>query len=385
MDVDPKPAVPHPCNQNPNPKSTVKPETTFTLRYMKMCSDRIPLNYPYILPPNKGIFPNKGDTYEYTPVPYFEFRALGAPPPDVGTPGDVYIDTTPNAQALYTKSEEDWSRWPGPASPETPAHPHFADCNSARFVWFHPKLGVEWVCVRTVLRRQSTLRVERVLRPSHGASPEASLGLASEIIGRYLAAEAGATADAQMDVDSDMSLSEEENEVDDLSDADTFYPSKRARRLASGTSPSVPLLSPRSRAPPPPSSSPAQRPHHPITSPDNETLALEQDLAALKADPDLKLLRTRKRELIMSLAANRRPAAPVNTLSPTLVEALKKEFTKCRPSAPTAEEAQKALPDLRQQVEESKRSLLALKARRVEVARQLEERMKACAILKAKT
>ncbi|KAJ7733292.1 hypothetical protein B0H16DRAFT_1768545 [Mycena metata] len=105
MNVDPPPAVPHPCDQNPNPKSLVKPETTFSVRHIKMSVLSIDANYPYTLSPIEGIFPNKGDSYAFIPVPYFEFCGLGAPPADVGTPGDVYIDTTPGAQALeFNKS-----------------------------------------------------------------------------------------------------------------------------------------------------------------------------------------------------------------------------------------------------------------------------------------
>ncbi|KAJ7740536.1 hypothetical protein B0H16DRAFT_54119 [Mycena metata] len=321
MNVDPPPAVPHPCDQNPNPKSLVKPETTFSVRHIKMSVLSIDANYPYTLSPIEGIFPNKGDSYAFIPVPYFEFCGLGAPPADVGTPGDVYIDTTPGAQALYSKSEEDWTRWVCPASGLPSAHPHFSDLRSPRFLWFHPEVGVEWVCRQTVRRRQESLPVR--------ASDQANLNLASEIIGRYLAAEAapGLRGGSQLPA----SEEEEEDELSELSDVE-FYPSKRARRIASGTGASISVPIPPRRAyasrskAPLPSSPPAH------STPDSTTLALERELAALKRDPDLKLLRNRKQELLATLATRR---ATVNTLSPAILQTLAEEFNKSCPSTLT--------------------------------------------------
>ncbi|KAJ7733320.1 hypothetical protein B0H16DRAFT_1892829 [Mycena metata] len=368
MNVDPPPAVPHPCDQNPNPKSLVKPETTFSVRHMKIRVESIPENYPYTLSPIEGVFPNKGDTWAFIPVPFFEFRGLGAPPPDVGTPGDAYIDTTPGAQALYSKSEEEWTRWAGSASDITSAHPHFADGTRARFLWFHPQGGVEWVCQRTIMRRQ--LQNGGAL----GATVQSNLDRVSEIIGRYLVAEAAPGPESRL------SASEEESELSELSDAD-FYPSKRARRLAPGTGASIsvpipprPAHASRSRAPPP-SSPPAH------FTPDSTTLALERELAALKRDPDLKLLRNRKRELLATLATRRTTS---NTLSPTALQTLAKEFNKSCPSTLTPDEAKQALPDLQRLVDDTKKRLLALRAQRAGFEMQLAERQQACEALKAK-
>ncbi|KAJ7124466.1 hypothetical protein C8R44DRAFT_875497 [Mycena epipterygia] len=140
--MDPLP--PHPCNENPHPKSKLKPETTSTIQYIKMRVLSIPGNYPYLTPDIPGLYRNEG-IHEYLPIPFFEFRGLGTPPSDVGSPGDVYIDLTPSACALYSKAEEDWSRWAGPASTDTLSHPHFVDSKNARYVWFHPRNGAEWI------------------------------------------------------------------------------------------------------------------------------------------------------------------------------------------------------------------------------------------------
>ncbi|KAJ6544338.1 hypothetical protein B0H19DRAFT_1380620 [Mycena capillaripes] len=376
MDVDLPPAAPHPCYQNPRPTSMLKPETTFTLKYIKMASDKVPANYPYALPPVDGLYRNVG-LLEFLPVPFFEFRGPGAPPADVGTPGDVYIDLTPNAHALYSKSEEDWTRWAGPAAIEMPSHPHFVDGGRARYLWFHPQQGVEWVCARTIMRRQQVLRTAGLLKAVHTASAQSSLDLASMILGKYLTGSAPQprASTVSMDCDSDLFKSESEDESDSLSDRDTFYPSKRARRLASGTSVSAAMSISRARAPPP--SSP---PRHP--SPDRETLQLESKLAALQEDKDLELLRSRKRELMASFAVTEHGRAKAEFSAP-LLQTLEKEYHRCRPSSSvTPAEARQALPDLRCAVDSAKKTLLATKVRRVEVEKQLAERLLRCEVIR---
>ncbi|KAJ7740556.1 hypothetical protein B0H16DRAFT_1757709 [Mycena metata] len=189
---------------------------------------------------------------------------------------------------------------------------------SPRFLWFHPEVGVEWVCRQTVRRRQESLPV--------GASDQANLNLASEIIGRYLAAEAapGLRGGSQLPA----SEEEEEDELSELSDME-FYPSNA-----------------RAASPPLPPSPPAH------CTPHSTTLALECELAALKRDPDLKLLRNRKRELLATLAARRTTS---NTLSPAALQTLAKEFNKSYPSTLTPDEAKQALPELRRLVDDTKK------------------------------
>ncbi|KAJ7165682.1 hypothetical protein C8R43DRAFT_987294 [Mycena crocata] len=411
--MDPPRAQPHPCFQNPHPKSELKPDTTFTLKYIKKNADKIPASYPYSTLSGDGIFPNNGAVLQYRAVPYFEFRGLGAPPPDIGTPGDVYIDRTPGACALFSKSEEDWTMWAGHGAVDMLAHPHFVECGSARFVWFHPEQGFEWVCARTVMRRQETLRNSKTLTSRH-ASLSASRALAARIIEEYLANEAQmetsstgqnspvargmghdptpvrlhpvaerpetkqsragtsiSTAQKQTparraspdtDIESDESeFSAIESELSD----EMFYPTKKARRLASGVSPrATTILTPRS---------PTRRSHA-----DDETAQLEKELVTLQADGELQALRGKKQELAASLAESTERAC-------ALMTRLQNEYNKCHVSpSVTPDEAKRELPDLQCRVDEGKKTLLATKMKRAEAEKQLEERVQWCNDMKAR-
>ncbi|KAF7333054.1 hypothetical protein MVEN_02412000 [Mycena venus] len=362
----------HPCYKNPNPRSRLMPDITFTLKYMKMCANTIPQNYPYELPAIEG--------FVKLHVPFFEFRGHGAPPVDIGTPGDVYIDLTPSAYALYCKCEEDWAKWAGPAAAlsEVLAHPHFADCREARFVNFHPEEGTEWVCARTISRRRLALREAGVLKDSDGARE--SLDLASTIIQGYLAGTpVKRPSSPPPSVRSARSTTSRGHKDSKASEA--FYPSKRARTLASSSSVSVALAANRakSKAPPPPSPPYAFR--HP--SPDPATTQLEKELKALQADKELHSLRRRKRDLMASL-----PTVHGFTLSPELLQKVEKEYNKFHPSAVpsvTPAEAKLALPELRCRVDQAKKALLATKMKRTEAEKQLAERRQWCDAIRQKS
>ncbi|KAJ6579654.1 hypothetical protein DFH09DRAFT_332511 [Mycena vulgaris] len=280
----------HPCYQNSQPKSKLKPDTTVTLKYIKTRPDRLPANYPYLTPAVEGLYANKG-MYEHLPIPYFEFRGLSAPPSDVGTPGDVYISTSPDACALYSKSEEDWSRWAGPASDETLTHPHFVDSRNMRYIWFHPKDGVEWISLVSVRRRQVALRDDGFMT-SEKYSEQAGWDLASRIISDYLAGgkpkpvsppassprRRGVPIPNELEIDD----SDSNSDVESVSDAAAFYPSKKARQLDSV---STGLPASRSR----------------VTSRgDPEMVRLRKEQAALQSRRDQ--LRQRQRELVPLVA-----------------------------------------------------------------------------------
>lgn len=93
----------HPCLTNPNPKSSIQPgiivhHRTFQHRHLSKHKK----NHPYDL-----------ETEKFT-VHFFEFRGYGTPPSDVGTPGDIYIDMTLDAYALYAMVlPNSWKRWGG--------------------------------------------------------------------------------------------------------------------------------------------------------------------------------------------------------------------------------------------------------------------------------
>ncbi|KAJ7775674.1 hypothetical protein DFH07DRAFT_799401 [Mycena maculata] len=308
---------PHPCYENPDPKSQLKPNTTCTLKYIKMRPDGIPANYPYLTPKVPGLYANKG-VHEHLPVPFFEFRGPGAPPPDLGAPGDVYIDLTPAAHVLYARAEEQWCAWPGPAAAldDLLGHPHFVDCTGARYLWVHPRDGVEWVCVRTVMRRQQALRAAGILT-------------AARLIGDYLRNEA--TPVKRSPAKRPRIFSKESDAESEAELSDAFYPSKRARIRASGNSASAK------------STVSARRPKRP--SPDRQ---LEDELA----DGELQELRTQKRGLMT--AVEERAAGGRAGRAAAIIQMLKKEYTgSCNPAPiPTADEARQRLPDLRCRVDE---------------------------------
>ncbi|KAF7331118.1 hypothetical protein MVEN_02452100 [Mycena venus] len=301
----------------------------------------------------------------------------------------------PSAYALYCKCEEDWAKWAGPAAAlsEVLAHPHFVDCREARFVNFHPEEGTEWVCARTISRRRLALREAGVLKDSDGARE--SSDIASTIIQGYLAGTPvkrpsssppsvrparSITSRGDKDVDSDLFGSDSDLSEAESKASEAFYPSKRARTLASSSSVSAALAANRakSKAPPPPSPPYAFR--HP--SPDPETTQLEKELKALQADEELHSLRRRKRDLVASL-----PTVHGFTLAPELLQKVEKEYNKFHPSAVpsvTPAEAKLALPELRCRVDQAKKTLLATKMKHTEAEKQLAERRQWCDAIRQK-
>jgi hypothetical protein len=224
-----------------------------------------------------------------------------------------------------------------------------------------------------VKRRQEALRTAGLLKAKHAASAQAGWELAATVIGKYLAAERNTPARAprqsagvtkvkkaplpsrpraaafpapKVDIDpasaSDMELdsapaseldsASEDNDSDADADAesDTFYPSKRARRIASFASISAPAANV--------NRSPKQRNVDPY--PDPETQQLEKELATLEADADLLLLRRRKQELVaafkVSMSATNADDSARNQsqtkLAGPLLQRLEREYTRCRAS-----------------------------------------------------
>ncbi|KAF7354609.1 hypothetical protein MSAN_01374200 [Mycena sanguinolenta] len=366
MDID---LSQHPCYRKPDPRSRLKPDTVFRLKYIKMAWEAIPGRYPYVLPSIEGLYNDK-----FLPVPYFEFHGAGAPPADIGTPGDVYIDITRGVQALYARSEEDWSRWT-PCAPREQllCHPHFIERGHERYLNFHPEQGTEWVCRQTVLRRQQALRVANILRSSHTTSARAGWDLASTIIEGYLTRTIAGSANSAVDPahdatesnSSELFASDSEEISNPESDSDGFYPNKRARMAASCSSASAPFPS-RRKAPPSPLY------HRP--TPDPEIQQLEKELAALQADKDLPRLRCRKRELMGSLSTSRGFRVP-----PEVFQTLETEYNKYHGvgSSVAPAEAKQLLPDLKCAVDQAKEKLRGMKTNRIEAEKQLGERPEA--------
>ncbi|KAJ7606688.1 hypothetical protein FB45DRAFT_1068360 [Roridomyces roridus] len=93
----------HPCLANTNPVSRIQPKITSKLKWLPVAE--LPPDYPWhIAPLSNGRFK----------IPYWLFSDCGPPSAnlDVGTPGDVYLDLTPGAHALYGKTADgQWTRW----------------------------------------------------------------------------------------------------------------------------------------------------------------------------------------------------------------------------------------------------------------------------------
>ncbi|KAJ7165675.1 hypothetical protein C8R43DRAFT_216554 [Mycena crocata] len=365
--------VPHPCNANPHPKSKEKPETTCTVRYIKLRADWLSATYPYLTPAVPG---HRDDQlHPMVAVPYFEFRGLGAPPGDVGTAGDVYLDTTSGAAALYTKSEVDWTRWGGPAAALL-GHPHFVDRRHSRYVWIHPRDGVEWIAQISVGRRKEALRADRLLNESHSNSLQASLELASRIIGGYLnmektlasfvaptePAEPGRHKRKRMGHSAAVGIDAELADKDfKLSGADFASPAKRARRLHPGDSVSAALQVIRSATPSPSENG---------MEGDSHIQRLLHEHSALESTGERLLLRQRG---LSTLAAKN------NQRGIDVLKTLEKEHEKYRnlPSL-TEAEFEKIIPALRRSIDAAKTAIRGKQSERAELERQTEERKRMC-------
>jgi hypothetical protein len=120
---------------DPPPKSQIQPSLIVDLK--RFHAHIIPDDYPFQLDPDRP-----------TMVPFFEWRGRGAPPEDIGYPGDVYLDLTPDHFALYAYTTTKWVKWVGPRvqKEQLIAHPHFHD---DRFLRCSPTT-VGWYAIKTI-------------------------------------------------------------------------------------------------------------------------------------------------------------------------------------------------------------------------------------------
>ncbi|KAF8169035.1 hypothetical protein K438DRAFT_243438 [Mycena galopus ATCC 62051] len=96
----------HPCVSDPFPKSIVQPWLIAESKVLKILTRDIPPNHPYY---NLSASQSGEKTLS---IPYFELHGLGSPLTlDVGSGGDVYLDLTPGAHALWGKTSKGWQRW----------------------------------------------------------------------------------------------------------------------------------------------------------------------------------------------------------------------------------------------------------------------------------
>ncbi|KAL1746524.1 hypothetical protein HDZ31DRAFT_62078 [Schizophyllum fasciatum] len=108
-------------------------------RRVKVNVAGLPLDYPYRFQGAQNV-----RTFHYGMLPFIEFRGTGVPREDFGLPGDVYIDTTAGAEALYyctlgpAHARGAWERWDGTYPP--PRHPYLCDeARYPRYLWVQPK------------------------------------------------------------------------------------------------------------------------------------------------------------------------------------------------------------------------------------------------------
>lgn len=126
----------HPYLTDPHPKSVVQPWLIAELKELKV--DELPPRYPYSV----------RKTRSYHHVPYLEFHGLGTPLNlDVGRGGDVYIDLTPGAHALWGHTAQGWKRW-------CDIGESWAQASNTDWAVIHPLFSrILWISVRSHTHR----------------------------------------------------------------------------------------------------------------------------------------------------------------------------------------------------------------------------------------
>ncbi|KAJ7174678.1 hypothetical protein C8R46DRAFT_1031299 [Mycena filopes] len=99
------------------------------------------------------------DSENRYPVRFLEFRSPHDPPPDVGYPGDIWLNVSPTEYALFAlNAQREWVRWSGPRT-ATIRHPYLATyalwCTIKQASWYHAdKLARDWTADKLVARRE---------------------------------------------------------------------------------------------------------------------------------------------------------------------------------------------------------------------------------------
>ncbi|KAJ6463656.1 hypothetical protein DFH09DRAFT_1491513 [Mycena vulgaris] len=96
------------------------------------------------------------------PVHFLEFRALCDPPPDLGNPGDIWLNVSPPSYALFAlNAEKEWVRWPGPTLDTARMIPHpylpvyALWCTIKQASWYHrDKLPADWTGTKLTARQE---------------------------------------------------------------------------------------------------------------------------------------------------------------------------------------------------------------------------------------
>jgi hypothetical protein len=139
-----------PCLVNPIPTSSSQIVIIYKHTYFYENAKDLK-DYPYFA--GRSIR-NKGNACT---IHYVEFRCASTPPSDIGHPGDVWIDLTPDKFGLYAKAGADWKKWPGLLAHDDSliVHPHIP----TRVLWC-TKRYVTWLNRKSILSDWATHRAE---------------------------------------------------------------------------------------------------------------------------------------------------------------------------------------------------------------------------------
>ncbi|KAJ7499917.1 hypothetical protein FB451DRAFT_1385576 [Mycena latifolia] len=126
-----------------HPKTSAPIEFQHTWRAVRVNPRNLGVEFPFRLP---ELVENRH------PIHFIEFRASCDPPPDLGNPGDIWLNILPASFALFAlNGPREWVRWSGPTFDEArmiqhPYLPLYALwCTIKRAGWYHrDKLPADW-------------------------------------------------------------------------------------------------------------------------------------------------------------------------------------------------------------------------------------------------
>ncbi|KII84007.1 hypothetical protein PLICRDRAFT_58137 [Plicaturopsis crispa FD-325 SS-3] len=104
--------LPLPWRDNPIPTSNIQPGVHIELKTSHIAPGMVlwpPPGYPYRV--ELGFRPDKRKGSGVYNVLFYEMRGRGPPPGDIGYPGDIYLDLTPGAYALYFRGTAEWTQY----------------------------------------------------------------------------------------------------------------------------------------------------------------------------------------------------------------------------------------------------------------------------------
>lgn len=178
--------LPHPCNRSSkHPSSLIQPSITCELKTFVV--ETLPAGYPY------ETYQPSQKTYTKYHIPFFQFSGRGPPPLDVGHPGDIFIDSTPGANALYMRSSTDWVLWSDPHPDDRRVttsllicHPAFVNEHEGRYLWCSNKSIFSWYSLSTIENSRRLVQRDRAFLALDRRSPHFVQIFASKVVERAL-------------------------------------------------------------------------------------------------------------------------------------------------------------------------------------------------------